>query len=229
LIELQGAPFFVFFRFRFRFPVLPVLIVFAAHALLWLAEQAKRRRPKRFGEALLLVRRFGFWSTQQALARADSSGYLQLALAESRRGRVEDAVPYLRRALEMSPNDATILTKLGLAEQILGNHDAAVRHYRRALEVRPMRTNALDALLELLIDRGRAAEAESIARNHLQHLARHGIEEQPEIAHYHLGRALAECGDLEGAGRAYTEALRIDRRSARAARALGDLARDSGR
>ena len=92
-----------------------------------------------------------------------------------------------------------------------------------------MRTDALEGLLDTLIALGRMREAEQRIDEYFQLLDRRGVRARPEIAYYHLGRIRLARGDSSGAREAFSEALRRDPRSERAALALKDLERDAGR
>ena len=93
---------------RFRLPVLPVLMLFAAHALVWLWRQWRARNLGALALSLLFVLGFGSWSTLQAPTEGvGANGYVDLALGEARRDNVEQAMEYLHLALAIDPNHWT--------------------------------------------------------------------------------------------------------------------------
>ncbi len=216
---------------RFRVPVLPVLMIFAGHALVWLWDRIRARELLAASIAASFVLGFAAWSVSRSPTRAETegSGYLQLALAEARRGGIEDAVPYLRRAHALSPNQISVLVKLATAELVLGNQAAAVRLFERALELDPLRTEALDGLLDFHYRKGRFEQIERLTSDYLAWLERAGVAQQPETPWFHLGRARGARGDVAGAVRALEEAFARDRRSLRAVVLLGDLHREGER
>jgi len=210
---------------RFRVPILPVLMVFAGHALAWSWDRLRSRDLLRllFGAAFVLM--LGSWSLARAPSRAetDGSGHLQLAQARAREDGIAAAIPHLRRAHELSPDHVSVLLKLGMAEQRLGNEAEALRLLERALVLAPLRTDALDVLLNLHFHAGRPERTEALATDYIASLARNGIEQAPEIPWFHLGRSRAARGEVDEAVRALEEALERDGRSLRSAALLGDL------
>ena len=230
IIHMLGVVAF-FVCSRFRVPVLPVLMVFAAHALVWLHERFRAREWRRLLPALAFTVGAGIWSAAQVPPRAliESIGELQLGTAETLRGNHAVAVAHLERAAELVPGNLDALVMLGRAQQKLGDAAGARASYDRALEVAPRSPEALELLLVLLIDEGRLDEAEQRIERQLRFVAEHGTGRRPETPYYQLGRIRAARGDARGAQRAYTTALRNDPHSIRAALALGDLARDEKR
>lgn len=63
-----------------------------------------------------------------------------------RRGRFEESVFHLRRALRLDPRSADTLHNLALSLLALGQHDEAEQHLRRALEIEPQHERARAAL-----------------------------------------------------------------------------------
>ncbi|HKA16096.1 MAG TPA: glycosyltransferase family 39 protein [Myxococcota bacterium] len=216
---------------RYRVPVLPVLMIFAGHALVWLFERARARAWGRLGAALLFLLAFGGWARTQGPDRTalETNGYLLLGTAEEARGNHREAVDDLRRANQLDPGRVDVLLKLAWSERKLGEHEAAIDHYRRALDLAPMQAQALEGLLDLALADGREADAEQWIADHLEAMRRRGLGENSPIAYYYRGRIRAARGDADLARGDYARALRGDPRSFRSALELGDLERDAGR
>lgn len=151
---------------RFRVPVLPLLAVFAAHALLWLGGCARRRRFGRGALALALVG-LGSWGMRTlpelpAIRSSEATGYMQLGLAEP---RPELAIGYLERAAELNP--ANVAARLRLAQLRAGRGELArAASASLALWRETGAPLALELYAELLLARRRAGElqAEQAAR-----------------------------------------------------------------
>lgn len=67
---------------------------------------------------------------------ADALNALGYTLADRTR-RYDDAMVYIRRALELRPDSHFILDSMGWLQYRLGNYEEAVRYLRRALEANP--------------------------------------------------------------------------------------------
>ena len=219
-----------FVNSRYRVPVLPVLMLFAARALVWGGENLRERRWGPVALALVFALGFGAWSTWRApRAGLGANGYVQLALAESRRGNFDASVELIRRALERDPDHVDALVRLGWAERIRENPEAALGHFRRALRREPLRTDALEGLLDTLVSQGQHDRAEQWITRYLELVRRAELESQPEVPYYYLGRIHAARGAPESAAAAFREALRRDPNSARSWLGLGNLARGQQR
>jgi 4-amino-4-deoxy-L-arabinose transferase and related glycosyltransferases of PMT family len=215
---------------RYRVPVLPVMMIFAGHAVISLWDQLRTRDWRRAGLGALFVLVFGGWSLTRGPdpVIVEANGYLLLGSAEQFRGNHLKAVEHLRRATELNPGNTDALIKLALAERSLGDHAAALDHYRQAVEAAPLNDSAIEGLLDLAEADGRSEDAERWIDAYLQRLSELGADARGEIPYYYLGRLQAARGEADPARRSFIEALRRDPLSFRAAVALGDLGRDSG-
>ena len=104
--------------------------------------------------------------TQTALEAFEQEGW-----AHGSRARVllakrapAEAVTELDRAVELSPNDASLLALRGDAARAVGDVNAAKRSYERALELDPAQPRALSGLLALLVDTGAFGRAKLIMK-----------------------------------------------------------------
>ena len=163
---------------------------------------------------------------------------VQSGLGLLRRGDLEGAEPHLLEGLRRSPHDPRLLEALGLVYARTDRWRKAEEMYRASLEAMPGRAGALLGLATVLIDTGRYPEAlqvlEDVRRADPDNpapqvkqalllmrtarsveaaaAARAVIGRRPrEVeAHYVLGLALEDQGDLEGAAAAFGRAAELD-------------------
>lgn len=148
-------------------------------------------------------------TTARARARW-AAALAQWAARAARSGGPADALPFLRRAQEVQPDDPETLT--GLAAGLAANLELeeAVRIYQEALRRNPDDPVALVNLGLGLESLGREAEAEALYQR--------AVEARPveALAHFNLGNARFRRGDLSGATEAYQTAVDLDPGLARA-------------
>jgi tetratricopeptide (TPR) repeat protein len=91
---------------------------------------------------------------------AEALNALGYTLAD-RTTRYDEAVEYIKRALELRPNDFFIVDSMGWVQYRLGNHDEAVKYLRRALEIKAD-TEVAAHLGEVLWVMGKKEEARQV-------------------------------------------------------------------
>ena len=224
---LSVVMFFVFARYRY--PLVPFLILFAAapfdsqspHFVRRLFAQGQRRRHWRVAAttaAVAVVANIPMLSP--ALMQAITENNLGTALQE--RQRYADAIPHHERAVALAPAYAPAYNNLGAALRGAGRIDEAVTRYRRALELKPDYPTASYNLANALLEQGQAGASADQFRAALS------LSPQSVEAQNNLGIALAKKGDAAGAIAAFRAALAIDERSVHAHRNLGNMLIDSG-
>lgn len=218
-----------FVNARFRLPVLPVLMVFAAHALLgWL----DALRARRFGAAaaglgvavaLAVACRAG---VPRQVVGGEAAGHYLLGIAAARDGEHERALEELERSLELHPPRAQAALarwQRGRSLAALGRDEEALRDLRAALELNPDDPRPLATLVDTHLARGAgdAALAAAVER-------RERTPHDP-AAHQDVARSLSALGRLDEAREALHGALRVDPEYFNAVYSLGVLAREQGR
>jgi Flp pilus assembly protein TadD/4-amino-4-deoxy-L-arabinose transferase-like glycosyltransferase len=198
LAGLYAASVALFYVFsRYRLPLVPLLVPFAA---LFLAEAASalRRRavrplalPLAAGAAAAVI---GFWPL------ADRSQFRAAMLTNIantlifKLDRSGEAVPYLEEVLRLQPGFAPFAYfNLGAAYEKLGRPEEALPPLLRAAAQDPSDPHACLFIGRILKARGQTAEALSWFRRGLQADPR-----QPTLL-LELGTALLESGDVPGA------------------------------
>jgi tetratricopeptide (TPR) repeat protein len=225
---------------RYRFPLVPMLMLFAAPGLSWMMDQAVRwkkgaRPPKLAGlrasggggsggnrsrvaaasVAMAAIVLFTNWPVlSPTLMRAITENNLAAALHEE--GRLDEAVAHYERATALRPDYAPAYSNMGAALRAKGRLDEAIAAHRRALAIQPDHADAHFNLANALLDQNKPQEAAEHFR-----LAGREAPASGNVAN-NLGIALAAEGKMGEAAAAFRQALEIEPDSARAHRNLGD-------
>jgi Flp pilus assembly protein TadD len=185
-----------FVNARFRLPVLPSLILFAAAGVYWLLAQLRSRDFRKLGIGLAVVAalavfvNYDFYGTH-AGDRAQT--HMTLGRAAAAQGRHEEAVGEYRRAIEISPRYAKAYNSMGLALEELGRDDEALEAYMEAAGIDSTLATVRNNIGSYLLRRG---EPEAAERWFEEAIA---IDEYLEQAHMNLAVIMAEDGRLDGA------------------------------
>ena len=179
-----------------------------------------------------------FWTWQRSLVWADEvvlwrdcleksplkpRPYNNLGSALSKKGRFEEAAPYLARAVELKPDYDDARYNLGYVLVRLGQVDAGVRELLEAVRLAPRNYMAHNNLgVAYLLQ-----EKYPDAVRHLQEALR--LNPDLEAAHNNLGVALKHQGDLAGATHQFSEAIRVNPNYAEAWNNLGVSLKEQGR
>ncbi|HKQ29744.1 MAG TPA: tetratricopeptide repeat protein, partial [Burkholderiales bacterium] len=98
--------------------------------------------------------------TKTSGARLDDQELLHLALRASNENRHEDAIKYLKDAIELAPKNAKAHYMLGAEHAEIGLYDRAAEEMAHAVKLDPSLVTASFQLGLLHITSGRVAEAE---------------------------------------------------------------------
>ena len=144
---------------RYRLPLVPLLLVFAAEGVRWLwNERATRRRLLAFaGMAAVYAIANAGQGRMESRMNADAEFSVGARLAAA--GHPEEARAHYRRALEEKPDYAEAWSNLGILDMDDGNEEAAERAFVRAVELAPDVTTTLANLAVYYEKKGRVAEA----------------------------------------------------------------------
>jgi tetratricopeptide (TPR) repeat protein len=213
------ALFFVFARYRY--PLVPLLMLFAAVAVCpnpgavggW-------RRQWVPGLALALV--FGIGSHVDLSAGKDAT-YWSIGAELLSAGRPADAIPMIERTLKATPSYAPAHLGLGLALGQMGERQKAIEQFTTALRLRPDFADAHGALGIALQEMDRPDEA-------MPHFVE-AVRLKPDDAQnqWNLGLALARAGRSDEAIAAYQASVRLDPNNPRAHTNLAGLLLRDGR
>jgi tetratricopeptide (TPR) repeat protein len=220
-----AASVIVFYVFaRYRFPLVPFLMLFASAGIVRGAAFVRASSP--VGRVALAVTAvtaaiFANWPVlSPSLMRAVTETNVAAALQED--GRLDAAIDHYRRAIAITSDYAPAYNNMGTALRAKGHVDEAVAAYQRAIETMPDYADAHYNLANALMEQNRGDEATA----HLLIAAR----TLPTSAgvHNNLGKALADKGRLEEAASELRQAVALDPRSAKAHRNLGNVLASQG-
>jgi tetratricopeptide (TPR) repeat protein len=230
---LSTVMFFVFARYRY--PLVPLLMLFASAGLYNLRPSRRPPSPEgrkagtevagRDGGRLLaagaaaLVANWPMLSTD--LMRAITETNLGSAFYEDR--RLDEAAERYRRALAIRPDYAPAYNNLGVTLRAQGRTTEAIEVYEQGLRVRSEYPDLHFNLGNALLGQNRASEA----ADHLR-LASGTLPDSAGV-YNNLGKALADGGELEDAAAAFRKAIAVDPASARAHRNLANVLASQGR
>jgi len=214
-LAFSVALFYVFGRYRF--PMVPLLTLFAGVGLVE-GFAAYRERAVRRGlacaAAVVLSAAAVHWPVA-GKAAPSATAYVNLGNALADQGRVDDAVESLQQALQLLPTYGLAHYNLGNLLASQGKLDEAKHHFQEALRIDPAYAEAHNNLANVLAMQGELKEA-------IQHF-RQALEFGLAVGeiHYNLGVALVREGDLREAAKHFQEAIQINPRYAEAYYNLG--------
>ena len=204
---------------RYRYPLVPLLVLFAAAGLAALPRLvATTPMPRLAGvaaaaSAVAALCHLPLLSATRSRAITETN--LGTALYEA--GRHEEAMARYRRALDVQPDYVPALNNLGVTLRAAGRTDDAIRAYRDGLALRDdypdLHYNLANALL--------AVQRPDEAAAHLRKAAA-GTPDSAGV-HNNLGMALAEKGQFADAAIAFERATLLDPASSKAHRNLGNV------
>jgi len=185
-----------FVNARFRLPVVPFLILFAAAGVFRLVELARQVDVKKVAVMLAAVAglavfvHYDFYDTH-AGDRAQT--HMTLGRASAAQGDYAHAVTEYERAVEISPGYAKAYNSMGLALEQLGRDDEAMRAYLTAAAADSGLASVRNNIGNLFLKRGEAGEARVWFEEAIS------LDQYTEQAHMNLALVLASDGDFERA------------------------------
>ncbi|MBU0638663.1 MAG: glycosyltransferase family 39 protein [Planctomycetes bacterium] len=166
LVYMAGVVAF-FVNSRFRVPVIPVLLLYSAVAVVWGVQRARAAEWSRLGGVLVVLAVMGllYWRvTATGLAVSDAHSYQTLSMTLLERGQPEQAMAYARQWVQIDPANPTARVALARILDACGEKDAAISELRGVLRTDPMHPQALKLLTTFLAQTQRHAEAIGILR-----------------------------------------------------------------
>jgi tetratricopeptide (TPR) repeat protein len=171
--------------------MMPVLGVFAAHAVVMLGSALRARDGRRFG--VVIAASAVLAALVQAVpARVDrtpAKGLWQLGVIRFQDGDYAESERLLLESIEANPKFPLSHQDLGFARMRLGRASEALADFEDALRLAPQTIGALQGRVDALLALDRRAEAASAAREYVR------AAPLLSAAHYTLGRSLLLLGD----------------------------------
>jgi len=176
---------------RFRIPMMPVLGVFAAHALLlgWSAVRARRWRAVVPAVAVLAVLVALVQAVPRQVDRTPSKGLWQLGVMHVQAGELDQAAARFEASIAANPRFALAHQDLGWCQLRQGRAAEALAGFEAALRLAPALSGALQGRVEAYWALQRHTEAVAAARDFAR------AAPLQWSAQYTLGRALILSGD----------------------------------
>jgi len=227
LLTVYAASVLMFYAFaRYRYPLVPILMLFAAAGLValprWLRTDVRTTRWVAVGAAVLTIAAFVNRPMLSAeLMKAVTEHNLGAALQEE--GRFDEAIEHYRRALAFKADYAPAYSNMGTALRAKGQLPEAIATYQHALALRPDYPEAHYNLANALFDQGKLDDAIDQFRGAMQ-----STPGSVDV-HNNLGIALASKGRTDEAIAEFLAALRLEPDSSKAHRNLGDTLASRGR
>jgi tetratricopeptide (TPR) repeat protein len=209
---------------RYRFPLVPFLVLFASAGLLAapsliLATTLRQRAVLAVAIAAAAI--VANWpALSSAMMRAITETNLAAALQEN--GRIDEALVHYRRAIAIESGYAPAYNNLGTALRASGRVGEAIDAYERSLQKLPDYPDAHYNLANALLEQGRSDEAAA----HLR-IASRSLPTSAGV-HNNLGKALADKGWLEEAAVELRQAVALEPGSATAHHNLGNVLASQG-
>jgi tetratricopeptide (TPR) repeat protein len=207
---------------RYRFPLVPFLVLFASAGLASLPGFVRARSLRVLPLATVgAIAIFVNWPIlSRDLMEAVTENNLGVALESE--GRLDEAVSHYRRAIAFKADYAPAYNNQGTALRAKGDLDEAVASYERALALQPDFPDAHFNLANVLLDQRKPDAATS----HFQR-ALPSLRDSVDV-HNNLGIALAALGRSDDAIAQFREALMLEPDSARTHRNLGNALASGG-
>jgi tetratricopeptide (TPR) repeat protein len=209
---------------RYRFPLVPFLVLFASAGLVAAPSLTRVTAPRRgavLAVAIAAAAIVANWpALSSAMMRAITETNLAAALQEN--GRIDEALVHYRRAIAIESGYAPAYNNLGTALRASGRVGEAIDAYERSLQKLPDYPDAHYNLANALLEQGRSDEAAA----HLR-IASRSLPTSAGV-HNNLGKALADKGRLEEAAGELRQAVALEPGSATAHHNLGNVLASQG-
>jgi tetratricopeptide (TPR) repeat protein len=197
------ALFYVFSRYRF--PLVPMLILFAAAGLTSLRDALREARWRALwaGVATAVVAAAVSNHAMVSEAFIRTGAHINFGNAFLMEGKVQDAIGQYEQALRLDPNDPSVPVNLATALLSAGRFEEAIGHYEQALRIDPDDAQAHYNLGTALVKLGQPGQA----IGHFEQALR--IEPNNAEAHVILGSMLFDQGKIPEAIEHWEQALQI--------------------
>ena len=198
------ALFYVFARYRF--PLVPLLLLFAGAAVVGAYDVLRRgdRREVGLASAAAVVTAFVVWAPVAPTADPRPLDWFNVGTAHADRGDWADAALWFRRSAEARPGEPQVRYNLGRSLEALGDPAGAEREFRETLSLDPSHVPAHNNLGVLLAQREDLAGARDAFEEAIR------LEPGSALGWNNLGNVNMVQGRPAEAARLYREATARD-------------------
>ena len=186
---------------RYRYPVVPLLMLFAGAAITTSADLVRGRRWRELAPAAVALLLAAVAANVSLRSKDDqlAAAYNNSASVLTEKREDARAVEYFRRSLALQPGDPEVLGNLGLALMRLKQVDEAIATFRRAADLRPQDPRAWMRLASALDQTGQVDEATPCIVRALELDAKGTLESALQLARQANGRDLVALDLLAAA------------------------------
>ncbi|MBX3421705.1 MAG: tetratricopeptide repeat protein [Pirellulaceae bacterium] len=207
LLAASTAIFFVFARYRY--PLVPLAVLFASAGLAVLPEWVStiRRQVRSIhwvlgATGVLIVAMICNWPLSSLEDDARSYSNLGIGLLDD--DRPSDALAAFDHAIQLEPQFADAIYNKGIALESLDRREEAIRLFEQAIRLKPTLGGAHSRLAQYYVDCGNVDKA---TYHFGQAIA---LVAEPALLHFEYGQLLVGQGDTLGAIAQYRAALKLD-------------------
>jgi tetratricopeptide (TPR) repeat protein len=208
---------------RYRYPLVPFLILFAAAGVTNVA--ILRATPGRAVSGVAAAILFAVFCNSPGYSMPEMRAITESNVGTElqAQGKLDEAIAFYRAALARDPKDAVTRSNLGAALAAKGQLDEAIAQYRTALDLAPNDADSYYNLANALMAQGKLVDAVGQFRKALR------IEPGLTEAYLNLGNALVALGQTEEAADHYRRAIELRPDGVEAVNNLGLLLAAQGR
>ena len=196
-----------FINARYRLPIVPFLMLFAAYAVFWLWKKLRERQPRPVALSLVLLLFFVLWVnprlyTEPRFILDTGAAHNHLGAYHYRKGDYRRAREEFEKALRLEPDRPEAYFNLAKADLKLGRTEEAMHGYREAIRLKPDYIKAHCSLADALAGTGNPGRAIEVIER--------ALHADPDSA-----AAYVSMGFIYGSLGRYSEALEAFRAAAR--------------
>jgi tetratricopeptide (TPR) repeat protein len=213
-----------FVNARYRVPIIPVLILFAAFALDWFISQLRERRYLHAGKCVLVLLVFLIpinLSMPRYRTANLAHAHYTMGVLHTKKGDEITAIREFQKALEYNPHLSEAYVNLGALYGELGKHRLALEYFQRALENGADSAFILSNMGFAHVSLGALDQAEREYRLSLS------LRGDPEV-HYLLGDLYFRKGMLKEAAGEFEKTISLNPQHALASYRLSEIRRQMG-
>ncbi|HEY7788981.1 MAG TPA: tetratricopeptide repeat protein [Vicinamibacterales bacterium] len=190
---------------RYRFPIVPFLILFAAAGCAGVARFVRARPPREIVACAVLVVAVAVFCNWPMIpiARLEATTHYNYGVGLEAEGRQADAVSQYQQAIELLPTFALAHNDLGLLYGEQGHLAEATAELTQAVRLDPTYAKAENNLGVVLGQQGNARDAAA----HFERAAR--LDPTYADPHRNLAQLLAAAGQADEASREYQQAIAL--------------------